>query len=63
MDYFFGFNYAQLKSPDFSSFHEAFIKLGGTGHIATQFPWFLPVRPQCWGEVRRDMANLNLRSS
>ncbi|EAT82965.2 hypothetical protein SNOG_09700 [Parastagonospora nodorum SN15] len=42
MDYFFGFNYAQLKSPDFSSFHEAFIKLGGTGHIATQFPWFLP---------------------
>ncbi|KAH6304441.1 hypothetical protein HBI39_111580 [Parastagonospora nodorum] len=43
MDYFFGFNYAQLKSPDFSSFHEAFIKLGGTGHIATQFPWFLPV--------------------
>jgi hypothetical protein len=43
MDYFFGFNYAQLKSPDFASFHEAFIKIGGTGHIATQFPWFLPV--------------------
>jgi cytochrome P450 len=43
MDYFFGFNYAQLKSPSFDSFHEAFIKVGGTGHIATQFPWFLPL--------------------
>jgi cytochrome P450 len=43
MDYFFGFNYSQLKSPSFSSFHDAFIKIGGTGHIATQFPWFLPV--------------------
>jgi hypothetical protein len=43
MDYFFGFNYNQLKSPDFASFHEAFIKIGGTGHIGTQFPWFLPV--------------------
>ncbi|KAH7392446.1 cytochrome P450 [Phaeosphaeria sp. MPI-PUGE-AT-0046c] len=43
MDYFFGFNYDQLNSPVFDSFHEAFIKIGGTGHIATQFPWFLPV--------------------
>jgi cytochrome P450 len=43
MDYFFGFNYSQLLSPSFSSFHEAFIKVGGTGHIATQFPWFLPL--------------------
>lgn len=43
MDYFFGLNYAQLKSPAFDSFHDAFIKIGGTGHIATQFPWFLPV--------------------
>ncbi|KAL6711503.1 hypothetical protein ACN47E_004437 [Coniothyrium glycines] len=42
MDYFFGFNYAQLKDPAFDSFHNAFIKIGGTGHIATQFPWFLP---------------------
>jgi hypothetical protein len=48
MDYFFGFNYAQLKSPEFDSFHEAFIKIGGTGHIATQFPWFLPVG---YGEI------------
>ncbi|PSN72472.1 cytochrome P450 [Corynespora cassiicola Philippines] len=42
MDYFFGFNYAQLKHPEFESFHEAFLKIGGTGHIATQFPWFYP---------------------
>ncbi|KAL5115457.1 hypothetical protein ACEQ8H_006679 [Pleosporales sp. CAS-2024a] len=50
MDYFFGFNYAQLQSPQFDSFHEAFIKIGGTGHIATQFPWFLPAMnsiPDC----------------
>lgn len=43
MDYFFGFNYAQLKHPEFESFHDAFIKIGGTGHVATQFPWFLSV--------------------
>lgn len=43
MDYFFGFNYAQLKDPEFYSFHEAFITIGGTGHIATQFPSILPV--------------------
>lgn len=43
MDYFFGFNYAQLRHPEFDSFHDAFIKIGGTGHVATQFPWFLPV--------------------
>ena len=44
MDYFFGFNYGQLRHPEFHSFHDAFIKIGGTGHIATQFPWVLPVR-------------------
>ena len=44
MDYFFGFNYAQLQHPEFDSFHDAFVKIGGAGHIATQFPWFLPVR-------------------
>lgn len=43
MDYFFGFNYDQLKDPEFASFHEAFIKIGGTGHIATQFPAIFPV--------------------
>lgn len=43
MDYFFGFNYSQLKHPEFESFHDAFIKIGGTGHIATQFPLIYPV--------------------
>jgi hypothetical protein len=43
MDYFFGFNYNQLKNPDFDSFHDAFIKIGGVGHVATQFPMILPV--------------------
>ncbi|ORY17344.1 cytochrome P450 [Clohesyomyces aquaticus] len=43
MDYFFGFNYGQLKDPEFNSFHEAFMKIAGTGHLATQFPWILPL--------------------
>lgn len=43
MDYFFGFNYNQLKHPDFESFHDAFIKIGGVGHVATQFPMILLV--------------------
>ncbi|KAF2265076.1 cytochrome P450 [Lojkania enalia] len=43
MDYFFGFNYAQLKHPEFESFHEAFMKVGATGHIATQFPAIFPI--------------------
>lgn len=44
MDYFFGFNYNQLKHPEFDSFHQAFIKIGGVGHVATQFPMIIPVR-------------------
>lgn len=44
MDYFFGFNYGSTKDPSFSSFHAAFKIVGLTGHIAMQFPWFLPVR-------------------
>ncbi|KAF2439814.1 cytochrome P450 [Karstenula rhodostoma CBS 690.94] len=43
MDYFFGFNYAQLKDPEFASFHEAFIKIGSAGHVATQFPAIFPI--------------------
>jgi hypothetical protein len=43
MDYFFGFNYGSTKDPGFSSFHAAFKLVGMTGHIAMQFPWFLPV--------------------
>lgn len=42
-DYFFGFNYDQLKHPEFESFHDAFIKIGGVGHVATQFPMLLPI--------------------
>lgn len=43
MDYFFGFNYAQLKHPEFDSFHEGFTKMGNIGHVATQLPWIIPV--------------------
>ncbi|KAF2107670.1 cytochrome P450 [Lophiotrema nucula] len=43
MDYFFGFNYAQLKHPEFESFHEAFMKVGAMGHLATQFPAIFPI--------------------
>ncbi|KAF1994629.1 cytochrome P450 [Amniculicola lignicola CBS 123094] len=43
MDYFFGFNYGQLKHPEFDSFHDAFMKIAATGHVATQFPWILPL--------------------
>jgi cytochrome P450 len=43
MDYFFGFNYSQLKHPEFDSFHDAFMKIGATGHIATQFPFIFPL--------------------
>lgn len=50
MDYFFGFNYAQLKHPEFESFHEGFTRVGPVGHIATQFPAFLKIMnsiPDC----------------
>lgn len=43
MDYFFGFNYAQLKHPEFESFHEAFVKIGAVGHIGSQAPWIYPL--------------------
>lgn len=52
MDYFFGFNYDQLKHPEFESFHEAFQKIGGAGHVATQFPLMIPV---CKLEAIRDI--------
>ncbi|CZR53570.1 related to cytochrome P450 [Phialocephala subalpina] len=41
MEYSFGFSYSQLESPNFSSFHEAFMAIGSSGHITAQFPWFL----------------------
>ncbi|EMD63707.1 hypothetical protein GGP41_005656 [Bipolaris sorokiniana] len=43
MDYFFGFNYNHLKNPEFESFHDAFTKIAGMGHLATQFPMILPI--------------------
>ncbi|KAF2680461.1 cytochrome P450 [Lentithecium fluviatile CBS 122367] len=43
MDYFFGFNYGSTKHPEFQSFHAAFKALGLAGHVAMQFPWFLPM--------------------
>ncbi|KAF2634512.1 cytochrome P450 [Massarina eburnea CBS 473.64] len=43
MDYFFGFNQGQIKSPDFTSFHAAFMNMGSTGHWATQFHFILPM--------------------
>ncbi|KAI1344405.1 putative cytochrome P450 [Xylariaceae sp. FL0016] len=43
MDYFFGFNYSQLKHPEFASFHEAFMSIGSMGHVATQFPAIFPI--------------------
>lgn len=49
MDYFFGFNYGSTIDPNFTSFHAAFKLLGLTGHIAMQFPWFLPVSLLCRG--------------
>jgi hypothetical protein len=43
MQYSFGFCYHQLETPNFDSFHQAFKAIGGMGHVATQFPWILPV--------------------
>ncbi|TVY27685.1 Cytochrome P450 monooxygenase [Lachnellula hyalina] len=43
MEYFFGFTYSHVESPGFLSFHEAYLGFISSGHIATQFPWFLPL--------------------
>ncbi|PGH02755.1 hypothetical protein GX51_04489 [Blastomyces parvus] len=43
MKYALGFNYKQLESPNFDSFHEAFQAMGASGHLTSQFPWFLPL--------------------
>jgi hypothetical protein len=64
MDYFFGFNYAQLKHPEFESFHDAFQKIGGAGHVATQFPLMIPVRADltiCWQLANRIDDELHSR--
>jgi hypothetical protein len=43
MEYAFGFSYKQLASPNFDSFHEAFMAIGASGHVAAFFPWVLAV--------------------
>ncbi|OJD24340.1 hypothetical protein ACJ73_04297 [Blastomyces percursus] len=43
MKYALGFNYKQLESPNFDSFHKAFQAMGASGHVTSQFPWFLPL--------------------
>jgi hypothetical protein len=44
MDYFFGFNYNQLKHPEFDSFHAAFIiKVASTGDLASHSPALDPL--------------------
>lgn len=39
MEYAFGFSYNQLESPNFKSFHEAFVAIGSSAHVASFFPW------------------------
>lgn len=43
MEYAFGFSYKQLESPNFESFHEAFMAIGSSGHVAAFFPLILKV--------------------
>lgn len=43
MEYAFGFSYKQLESPKFESFHEAFMAIGSSAHVASFFPWAIAV--------------------
>lgn len=43
MEYAFGFSYNQLESPNFESFHEAFVAIGSSAHVASFFPWIITV--------------------
>lgn len=43
MEYAFGFSYNQLESPNFESFHEAFVAIGSSAHVASFFPWVITV--------------------
>jgi Cytochrome P450 len=43
MQYSFGFSYNQLESPAFDSFHEAFMAIGSSAHVASFFPWLIAV--------------------
>lgn len=43
MEYAFAFSYKQIQSPDFNSFHEAYVTTSFLGHYTGQFPWLKPV--------------------
>ncbi|CRG87070.1 Trichodiene oxygenase [Talaromyces islandicus] len=62
MEYAFGFSYKQLESPTFESFHEAFMAIGGSAHVASFFPWaiaMLDLLPDKWVEkIQPRMASL-----
>ncbi|EEH43171.2 uncharacterized protein PADG_07991 [Paracoccidioides brasiliensis Pb18] len=62
MQYALGFGYNQLDSPKFDSFHGAFQSMGASGHVTSQFPWFLPLinaLPDRWIErMQPALANL-----
>lgn len=63
MDYSFGFNYSQLKHPEFYSFHEAFLEIGGSGHVATLMPWIAPVSCRRKGKAAKKEMVLTETSS
>lgn len=48
MEYAFGFSYNQLESPNFESFHEAFVAIGSSAHVASFFPWIITVSLWCF---------------
>jgi hypothetical protein len=48
MEYAFGFSYKQLESPTFESFHEAFMAIGSSAHVASFFPWAITVIFALW---------------
>lgn len=62
MEYAFGFSYKQLESPTFDSFHEAFMAIGGSAHVAAFFPWLITVNIRlllfCCLLLRLELANL-----
>ncbi|KAH6670406.1 cytochrome P450 [Halenospora varia] len=43
MEYAFAFSYKQVQSPNFDSFHEAYVTTSFLGHYTGQFPWLKPI--------------------
>ncbi|OKL57675.1 hypothetical protein UA08_06947 [Talaromyces atroroseus] len=54
MQYAFGFSYNQLESPTFESFHEAFMAIGSSAHVASFFPWLIADQ---WSIIGRAIEN------